>query len=71
MEKIDFSSKQYICRACGLIYNEEDGDPDSGLKPGTRFEDIPDEWECPLCGVKKIDFEYELKREIMSFILIS
>lgn len=57
MEKIDLPWKQYICRACGLIYNEEDGDPDSGLKPGTRFEDIPDEWECPLCGVKKIDFE--------------
>ena len=47
----------YICRACGLIYDEEEGDPDSGLAPGTRFEDIPDDWECPLCGVTKADFE--------------
>jgi len=49
--------RQYICRACGLIYDEEKGDPDSGLAPGTRFEDIPDDWECPLCGVTKSDFE--------------
>ena len=40
--------KQYICRACGLIYDEEAGDPDSGLAPGTRFEAIPDDWVCPL-----------------------
>ena len=49
--------RQYICLACGLIYDEEQGDPDSGLAPGTRFEDIPDDWECPLCGVTKTDFE--------------
>lgn len=49
--------RQYICRACGLIYDEAAGDPDSGLAPGTRFEDIPDDWECPLCGVTKSDFE--------------
>ncbi|RTE66500.1 rubredoxin [Amphritea opalescens] len=49
--------RQYLCRACGLIYDEEQGDPDSGLAPGTRFEDIPDDWECPLCGVTKTDFE--------------
>ncbi len=55
--------KQYICRACGLIYDEEFGDEDSGLPPGTRFEDIPDDWECPLCGVTKTDFEPYLKRE--------
>ncbi|SAL36707.1 FAD-dependent pyridine nucleotide-disulfide oxidoreductase [Caballeronia udeis] len=48
--------KQYICRACGVIYDEEAGDPDSGLVPGTRFADIPDDWECPLCGVTKGDF---------------
>ena len=47
----------YICRACGLIYDEDKGDPDSGIAPGTRFEDIPDDWECPLCGVTKADFE--------------
>ena len=49
--------KQYICRACGLIYDEEAGDPDSGLAPGTRFEAIPDDWVCPLCGVTKDDFD--------------
>lgn len=49
--------KKYLCRACGLIYDEALGDPDSGLAPGTRFEDIPEDWECPLCGVTKSDFE--------------
>jgi rubredoxin---NAD+ reductase len=48
--------KRYICRACGVIYDEELGDPDSGIAAGTRFEDIPDDWECPLCGVTKADF---------------
>ena len=47
----------YICRACGLIYDQDKGDPDSGIAPGTPFEDIPDNWECPLCGVTKADFE--------------
>jgi rubredoxin-NAD+ reductase len=48
---------QFICHACGYIYKEVDGDPDSGLAPGTRFADIPDDWVCPLCGVSKSDFE--------------
>ncbi|AME27021.1 FAD-dependent oxidoreductase [Burkholderia sp. PAMC 26561] len=48
--------RQYICRACGVIYDEQAGDPDSGLAPGTRFADIPDSWVCPLCGVQKSDF---------------
>jgi len=48
---------QYICHACGYIYNEAEGDPDSGLVAGTRFSDIPDDWACPLCGVTKSDFE--------------
>lgn len=47
---------QFICAACGYIYNEADGDPDGGLAPGTRFADIPDDWACPLCGVTKADF---------------
>ena len=47
----------YICRACGLIYDESKGDEDSGLAAGTRFVDIPDDWACPLCGVTKADFE--------------
>jgi rubredoxin-NAD+ reductase len=48
--------RKFVCRACGVIYDEALGDPDSGLAPGTRFEDIPDDWECPLCGVTKADF---------------
>lgn len=48
---------QFICRACGLIYDEQLGDPDSGIAAGTRFADIPDDWVCPLCGVVKADFE--------------
>ena len=48
--------QQYICDACGYVYDEARGDPDSGLPPGTRFEDIPDDWACPLCGVTKADF---------------
>ncbi len=48
--------RQFICHACGYIYDEAEGDPDSGLAAGTRFEDIPDDWACPLCGVTKTDF---------------
>ena len=47
----------FICKACGLIYDESKGDEDSGLAAGTRFADIPDDWACPLCGVTKADFE--------------
>ena len=47
----------FICRACGLLYDESTGDADSGLAAGTRFADIPDDWACPLCGVTKFDFE--------------
>lgn len=46
---------RWICDACGYIYDEAQGDPDSGLAAGTRFEDIPDDWQCPLCGLRKSD----------------
>ncbi len=49
-------SKQYKCTACGYIYDEKEGDPDSGIPPGTKFEDIPDDWVCPICGTEKEDF---------------
>jgi rubredoxin---NAD+ reductase len=55
----------YICRACGLIYDEAKGDEDSGLAPGTRFADIPDDWACPLCGVTKADFEPYAAAEVL------
>jgi rubredoxin-NAD+ reductase len=51
MSSSDF--QRYICDACGFIYDEAKGDPDSGLAPGTRFDDIPDDWFCPLCGLSK------------------
>lgn len=49
--------RKFICLACGYIYDEELGDPEDGLPAGTRFEDIPNDWQCPLCGVRKSDFE--------------
>ncbi|NBY71398.1 MAG: rubredoxin [Betaproteobacteria bacterium] len=51
------SQALYICLACGWVYNEAEGDVDSGLAPGTAFADIPQDWACPLCGVTKADFE--------------
>lgn len=63
--------RQYICRACGLIYDERLGDPDSGLAPGTRFDDIPDDWECPICGVTKTDFEPYLRRTLAAMPAVS
>lgn len=44
---------KYICNVCGYIYEPEKGDPDGGVKAGTAFEDIPDDWVCPLCKVGK------------------
>jgi len=49
--------QKYICIVCDYIYDPILGDPDSGIAPGTVFEDIPDDWECPDCGVSKEDFE--------------
>jgi rubredoxin-NAD+ reductase len=48
--------RRWLCEACGLVYDEAVGDADSGIAPGTRFEDIPDDWRCPICGVGKADF---------------
>ncbi len=50
-------SQKYICTVCEYIYDPKLGDPDSGIAPGTAFEDIPDEWQCPDCSVGKEDFE--------------
>ena len=49
--------KKYTCVVCGYVYDEEKGDPSGGIAPGTKFEDIPDSWVCPLCGASKSDFE--------------
>lgn len=48
--------KKYVCDVCGYIYDPELGDLDGGIAPGTAFEDIPDDWVCPTCGVTKEDF---------------
>ena len=48
---------KYHCGPCGYIYDPEVGDPDSGIAPGTPFEDLPDDWCCPICGVDKEMFE--------------
>ena len=45
--------KKYVCDACGWEYDEEVGCPEEGIAPGTKFEDIPDDFVCPLCGVGK------------------
>ena len=47
---------KYMCEPCGYIYDPAEGDPDGGIAPGTAFEDIPDDWCCPVCGVGKEDF---------------
>jgi rubredoxin len=47
----------YICTSCGFIYDPDEGDPDGGVPPGTSFDDIPDDWFCPVCGARKADFE--------------
>ena len=49
--------KKYVCTACGYVYDPAVGDPDSGIQPGAAFEDIPEDWVCPLCGVGKDMFE--------------
>ncbi len=48
--------KKYTCSLCGYVYDEAVGDPDSGIAPGTKFEDLPDNWVCPLCGASKDNF---------------
>jgi len=50
---------RYVCSVCGYVYVPENGDPENGVKPGTKFEDLPDDWSCPVCGAPKSDFEKE------------
>jgi len=49
--------KKFVCSVCGYVYNPADGDPDAGIKPGTAFEDVPEDWVCPVCGAGKDAFE--------------
>ena len=58
-EKKEVASEmaKYKCSVCGYVYDPEFGDPDGGIKPGTPFEEIPDDWVCPVCGASKEQFE--------------
>ena len=51
--------EKYVCVVCGYVYDPAQGDPDNGVAPGTSFEDVPEDWVCPLCGVGKDQFEKE------------
>ena len=51
------ADKTWLCIICGFLYDEKDGWPEDGIEPGTRWEDVPDTWECPVCGATKDDFD--------------
>ncbi len=53
----DKDYKNWMCIICGWIYDEEKGAPEEGLAPGTRWEDVPEDWVCPDCGAGKEDFD--------------
>ena len=48
--------EKWECQICGYVYEEEKGDPDSGIEPKTKFKDLPDDWVCPVCGADKSQF---------------
>jgi rubredoxin len=55
--KVGTNMKKYECKVCGYIYDPQKGDPETGIKPGTPFEQLPDDWVCPVCGAGKEEFE--------------
>ncbi|WP_020588140.1 rubredoxin [Desulfobacter curvatus] len=50
---------KYVCGPCGYVYDPAEGDADGGIDPGTAFEDLPEDWVCPVCGASKDEFEKE------------
>jgi rubredoxin len=50
---------KFRCIVCGYVYDPAEGDPDGGVAAGTKFDDIPEDWVCPLCGAPKSEFEQE------------
>ena len=50
---------KYVCNVCGYVYDESEGIPEAGIEPGTPWENVPDDFTCPLCGVGKEDFTAE------------
>ncbi|PIZ04805.1 MAG: rubredoxin [Gammaproteobacteria bacterium CG_4_10_14_0_8_um_filter_38_16] len=51
------SYQKYICLLCGFVYDEEQGWPQDGIEPGTRWDAVPEDWQCPDCGAMKEDFQ--------------
>lgn len=56
---------KYVCDVCGWEYDEEQGYPEGGIAPGTKWEDVPEDFECPLCSVVKISFQKQSKISLM------
>lgn len=50
---------KWVCGVCGYVYDPAEGDPDNGVNPGTKFEDVPEDWVCPVCGASKDEFVKE------------
>jgi len=50
---------KYVCMVCGYVYNPAKGDSEGGIKPGTPFDELPDDWVCPVCGAGVDEFEKE------------
>jgi rubredoxin len=50
-------TQKYECLPCGYVYDPKEGDPDGGIEPGVSFQDLPDDWICPVCGIEKDLFE--------------
>ena len=51
--------EKWVCKLCGYVYDPAEGDPDNGIEPNTAFEDLPEDWVCPVCGAGKGMFEKE------------
>ena len=61
--------QKYVCSVCGYVYDPEVGDPDNGIAAGTKFEDLPDDWACPLCSVGKDMFnaqQWKVNKKLLS-----
>lgn len=48
--------QKYVCEVCGWVYDPDEGDPEGGVKAGTAFDDVPDDWVCPVCSAPKSEF---------------
>ena len=58
-QRKEISLMKYVCNVCGYVYDEAAGDPNNGIAPGTKWDDLPADFVCPLCGVGKEDFSTE------------